>query len=223
MPAAGKGIRMGGSSPKQYLPLHQGRVIDHALVAVCNHPACAGAMVVLAADDDQFRRSAPPVGVILLTTVGGTSRSRSVLNGLQALRERCPDEQWVLIHDAVRPLLPVADLHALLQTDGPDGAILALPLTDTLKQARGGRVARTLDRTALWRALTPQKFQLGRLADAIAACHRQGVEPTDDCAAMEAAGYAPLLVAGSSRNFKITEPEDLSLAAALLAPADGAP
>ncbi len=137
----------------------------------------------------------------------------SVRNGLESLADLRPDR--VLIHDAARPFL-TADIvdRTLAALDDTPGAVVAVPVTDTLKRAQGGRVAGTVDRSALWRAQTPQAF---RYADILAA-HRQaeGAAMTDDAAVAEAAGLPVTLVMGADDNFKITTADDLRRAERLV-------
>ena len=151
---------------------------------------------------------------------GGAERCHSVLNGLEALRQHADLTDWVLVHDAARPCLAVADLDRLMNelADDPVGGLLAAPVRDTLKQAdSAGRVATTVDRSRLWHALTPQMFRLGRLRDALNAALARGLLVTDEAGAMEAAGFAPRLIEGRADNVKITRPEDLALAEFYLA------
>ncbi|WP_175209213.1 2-C-methyl-D-erythritol 4-phosphate cytidylyltransferase, partial [Achromobacter anxifer] len=122
------------------------------------------------------------------------------------------DDTWVLVHDAARPGLPAAALGRLIDAclADPVGGLLALPVADTVK---GGheRVERTLDRNGLWLAQTPQMFRAGVLRDALTAASVSGAVVTDEASAIEAAGYAPLLVPGAMRNFKVTWPDDFEL------------
>ena len=123
------------------------------------------------------------------------------------------------VHDAARPCLSFADLSRLLEQGlhSPDGAILAMPVSDTLKLADDdGRIEGTVDRSRYWSAQTPQLFRIGELAANLEAAMSAGLTPTDDAAAMERAGRHPLLVQGSSTNIKITGSEDLALAEFIL-------
>ena len=138
-------------------------------------------------------------------------------NGLAELQRRgASADDWVLVHDAARCLLQPMWVDRLIDACLPDavGGLLALPLADTLKQAEGGRVQRTLPRAGKWAAQTPQMFRLGLLQRALA---RSGDAVTDEASAIEALGHAPLLVPGELENFKITWPQDLALAERLLA------
>jgi 2-C-methyl-D-erythritol 4-phosphate cytidylyltransferase len=120
------------------------------------------------------------------------------------------------VHDAARCLLRPAWVDRLIDACQGDavGGLLALPLADTLKQAEGGRVQRTLPRGDKWAAQTPQLFRLGLLQRALA---QAGDAVTDEASAMESLGHAPLLVPGELENFKVTWPQDLALAERLLA------
>jgi 2-C-methyl-D-erythritol 4-phosphate cytidylyltransferase len=121
----------------------------------------------------------------------------------------------VLVHDAARPCLRVADVEALIAavTASDTGAILAEPIVDTVKQAGAdGLVQRTLDRHGLWRAQTPQMFRLGELHSALLDAARRGLAITDEASAMELAGHPVQLVTGPARNLKVTLPADLELA-----------
>lgn len=219
IPAAGQSVRFGGTTFKQYAHLMGKPVIAYSIDAVCRHPAIAAVTVALAPDDgifdDLIRADYPEVR----TVAGGDSRARTVLNGLEHIRDADRDCEWVLVHDAARPCLPGALLEALIQQGlkSADGAILAVPVSDTLKrEGEGRRIERTEDRSGLWAAQTPQLFPLLPLLKNLAAAMRFGRPPTDEAEAMERAGQRPLLVEGSNANVKITRPDDLLLAEALL-------
>ena len=218
VPAAGEGRRMGGSAPKQYLDLAGRPVLAHTLARLASHPDIRSLVVALAADDDRFARLELDLPCPLVRVTGGASRAESVLSGLHHLQEHDPTA-WVLVHDAVRPCLPRACLDRLL-AEGlvhSSGAILALPVRDTLKRADGDRViSTTIDRTGLWAAQTPQLFPVATLARALEACLADGVAPTDEASAMEYQGYQPRLVEGSPVNLKLTWPADVAPAAAWL-------
>ena len=208
---------MGSAIPKQYLPLAGQPVIAHTLDTLLRHPRLAGVVVAISASDEWWPEVAASrvADKPLLVVTGGAERGHSVLNGLEALREQAHADDWVLVHDAVRPCLSGADLDRLLTelADDPVGGLLAVPVSDTLKQANAtGRVAATVDRSQLWRALTPQMFRLGLLRDALRDALARGLHVTDEAAAMEAAGFAPRLIEGRADNLKITRPEDLALA-----------
>jgi 2-C-methyl-D-erythritol 4-phosphate cytidylyltransferase len=142
-----------------------------------------------------------------------------VLNGLESILQRNPSSEWVLVHDAARPCLPIAALRRLLTAGlaSEHGAILAVPVSDTLKRANSdGCIESTVDRNHFWAAQTPQLFRTRQLAVHLEAALAAGESPTDDAAAMERAGLHPLLVEGPRSNIKITGPEDLALAEFIL-------
>ena len=147
---------------------------------------------------------------------GGASRALTVANGLDDIVARgARPHDWVLVHDAARCLVQAGWIDALIDAcvDDPVGGLLALPLADTLKTERDGRVEATIDRRGKWQAQTPQMFRIGALRAALAAA---GPSATDESSAMEARGHAAKLVPGSLENFKITWPADFDLAERLL-------
>lgn len=151
---------------------------------------------------------------------GGRERSDSVLNALQSLQGLADEQDWVLVHDAVRPCVRLDDIARLLQevADHPCGGLLAVPVSSTLKRSdAAGDIVATLPRDHVWQAATPQAFRLGALRQALQAAVQAGVAITDEASAMELAGHAPRLVRGSADNIKITYPEDLLLAELILA------
>ena len=218
IPAAGRGTRYGGDILKQYLPIAGKPVINYAIRALKFHPMVSSVTVITAEDDKLFETAAGSMSAHITRVTGGDTRAQSVRNGLRFLSRHYSASDWVLVHDAARPCLSDASLDRLLEkglgTD--DGAILAMPVGDTLKRAGdAGEIVSTLDRSALWAAQTPQLFRVGVLADAIDAAHEAGRALTDEASAMEFVGIKPLLVMGSSANIKITHSSDLAIAEAL--------
>lgn len=211
IPAAGVGSRMQADAPKQYLPLLGKPMLAHALGVFLGCADIAHVFLVVSPDDawvDTLDIADPRLSVL---RVGGATRKESVQNGLEAMRPRCTDEDWVLVHDAARPGLTPGLLQRLLLAAGEDavGGLLALPVVDTVKQAgTDHRVLRTVPRTGLWAAQTPQMFRHGLLSRALAAAD----EVTDEASAVEALGLSPILVEGHLRNLKVTRPDDLALA-----------
>jgi 2-C-methyl-D-erythritol 4-phosphate cytidylyltransferase len=224
IPAAGSGKRMASTIPKQYLTVRGRSVLEWALLPFLSDHRCLGVVVSIAVDDEHWPRLFLQ-HTKLHAVSGGVERADSVLAGLNALLTNSDlaanQNDWVMVHDAARPCLHHADLDALLAVTRDSesvGALLATPLADTLKQANADqRVAQTLPRAGLWRALTPQMFRLGELRDALQRALASGVMVTDESSAMEAAGHQPCLIAGRSDNLKITLPEDLPLAESILA------
>jgi 2-C-methyl-D-erythritol 4-phosphate cytidylyltransferase/2-C-methyl-D-erythritol 2,4-cyclodiphosphate synthase len=221
MPAAGSGSRFGAAVPKQYAPLLGRAVIEWALAPFLADPQCSGIVVALAPEDPWWPQVAARLPVPVTTVLGGAHRSESVLKGLQGLGGRAGERDWVLVHDAARPCLTPEDLARLLRAleHEETGGLLASPGADTLKYGPAGdqtTVDRTVDRTGLWRALTPQMFRCGALRQALEAAHHAGRTPTDESQALEWAGARPRLVAGSAANLKVTTAQDLVVAAAIL-------
>jgi 2-C-methyl-D-erythritol 4-phosphate cytidylyltransferase len=147
---------------------------------------------------------------------GGATRAASVANGLRELRRAgAVDADWVLVHDAARCLITPELIDRLIDRCGNDevGGLLAHPLADTLKIGANGRVAATVDRGDKWQAQTPQMFRLGLLRQGLEAA---GDSVTDESSAIEALGLKPLLVEAGGQNFKVTYPEDLAMAEAVL-------
>lgn len=218
VPAAGIGERMDSVVPKQYLPLRQSLVILHTLYALTRSPRVQGIVVVLRDDDTYWDQLQPKLPCPLLIASGGADRHSSVWQGVQALADQLEDSDWVLVHDAVRPCLHPEDLQRLfdhLDAD-PVGGLLATPVRDTMKRARDGRVEETVNREALWHALTPQLFRYGLLCQALSTALEEQRLVTDEASAVESLGFAPRLVPGRPDNLKITRPGDLELAAVIL-------
>ena len=213
VPAAGRGTRFGGELPKQYLQVDGRLLLAHTLDVLLAHQAVAGVLLALADNDPLWPGWTEYAGKPLLTCTGGDSRAMSVLAALQALPESVRADDFVLVHDAARPNLALADLDQLLERGRADpvGAILAAPVRDTLKRAGDdGGIDGTEPRERLWRALTPQLFRRLQLTRALQAAAEAGVEVTDEAMALERQGLRPLLVEGREDNFKVTTPADLA-------------
>jgi 2-C-methyl-D-erythritol 4-phosphate cytidylyltransferase len=178
-------------------------------------PQVAKIFVVLAPDDAHFSKEdwSAFEGRLEPLYCGGQSRRESVYNGLVASRDEWSADDWILVHDAARPCLPARDLEALLAAEDEVGAILAMPVSDTVKAAAHDRVIRTEDRSRLWLAQTPQMFRAGLL---LLALQRARGAVTDEASAVEQMGLKPKLVPGSRENIKVTWPEDLAMAESIL-------
>ncbi|MEO8999025.1 MAG: 2-C-methyl-D-erythritol 4-phosphate cytidylyltransferase, partial [Rhodanobacter sp.] len=136
VPAAGRGTRVGGDCPKQYLPLAGRPLIEHTLERLAAHPQIAGLLVVLGATDGHWWGVDTLNGKPVLTAIGGTERSDSVLAGMDALPKAVGANDFVLVHDAARPCVRLADIGKLIELAGAaDGGLLGAPLRDTLKRA----------------------------------------------------------------------------------------
>ena len=223
VPAAGLGARFGAQLPKQYVVLGDRPLLLWTLQRLAQCGCVAGLLVVLAADDIHW----PTINVIggkpVLTAIGASERSGSVLAGLRALPASVDADAFVLVHDAARPCVSCADIESLIANAAPaGGGLLATPLSDTLKRGdEDARVVATEPREDRWRALTPQLFRRGELTDALARAATDRIAITDEAMAMELAGHRPLLVEGAESNIKVTTPGDLALAEYLLLRGEG--
>jgi 2-C-methyl-D-erythritol 4-phosphate cytidylyltransferase len=213
IPCAGTGSRSGAIGPKQYQDVDGKAMVLHTIAAFSAVQRLRGVLVVVSQGDGFFDSA---IAEVQVAHCGGATRAQTVSNGLQALlKQGAQLGDWVLVHDAARCLITPAQIDTLIDACLADavGGLLALPLPDTLKQAVQVRVGATLERADKWLAQTPQMFRLGELADALQAA---GDAVTDESSAMEFVGKSPLLVRGSAQNFKVTYPEDFTLAQALL-------
>ncbi len=211
--AAGRGLRIGGETPKQYLLLAGAPVLLHAIRPFASHPDVAHVVVVLPSADVTNLPDwlAPLCGDTLTVVAGGSERNDSVAAGLDALAAVC---DIVLVHDGARPFPPRAMIDSVIAAArAGHGAVPALPVCDTLKRAdEYGQVLATVPREGLWRAQTPQAFPRALLVRAHAAERAAGIGATDDAALVEHLGERVELIPGSARNVKITTPDDLALA-----------
>lgn len=218
--AAGQGLRMDVERPKQYLALAGATVLEHAIRPLLANSRIAGIVVMLAPNDRLWPTLPIANASRVDTALGGAARQHSVMNGLVALEGKAGGDDWILVHDGARPCLGQQELDTLITALEHDevGGLLAVPVAETLKRAdpTGIRSEATLERTALWSAQTPQMFRYRLLRAALEHAEREGMEVTDEAAAVESLGHRPRLVRGSSRNIKITHREDLILAEALL-------
>jgi len=221
--AAGVGRRFGGTVPKQFLPLGGHPLLAHSLRALAA-PGLVDGLVVAVPPGAEARCRAEviaPLGLPVPVEVvaGGPERQASVR---AALERADPGADLVLVHDGVRPFVPRRDVEAVLAAARAHGAaILALPVRDTLKRAAAGGsvplVIETVPREGLWGALTPQAFRRDLLLRAHGAAAAAGLQGTDDAALVERLGHSVAIVPGWPGNIKVTGPEDLALAEALLA------
>ena len=219
VPAAGQGSRFGSSVPKQYTPLLGRPLVSWTLRALLAEPSIAGVVVAIADTDERWSDLPESRDARVVRCAGGSRRELSVANALATLAGRASETDWVLVHDAARPCLRHDDLQALFVelADDAVGGLLATPVSDTLKRADPRNVVtETVARDGLWRALTPQMFRLGLLQRALALCIERGRTVTDEASAVECLGLRPRLVRGHADNIKVTNPEDIVLAEAIL-------
>lgn len=207
VPAAGLGARMEAGIPKQYIDLVGKTILEHTLTRILGlHP---DRLVLVVSQEDSLFESVPVVDQCEIA-IGGVTRIDSVLSGLGKLQIE-PDD-WVMVHDAVRPCVRTADILLLCSEvrEHKVGGLLAIPVTDTVKRADKNMVLDTVDRSRLWLAQTPQIFRYGILLQALQAAP-MGV--TDESSAVERLGHQPVVVQGHSDNIKVTTQDDLSMAA----------
>jgi 2-C-methyl-D-erythritol 4-phosphate cytidylyltransferase len=216
--AAGRGTRVGGELPKQYLPLDGVPILLRSVRPFASHPDVAQVVVVLAPAEAE----SPPdflaelMGETLGIAAGGRERSDSVAAGLRALRAGC---EIVLVHDGARPFVDRGVIDAVIgHARAGEGAVAAVPVSDTIKEAVGADptlIGRTVPRAGLWRAQTPQGFPRRLLEQAYARAGAGASGATDDAALVEDFGGTVRLVPDSLRNIKITTRDDLAVAEAL--------
>lgn len=219
--AAGKGLRMNSEVPKQYMELAGRPVLHHSLGVMERCEAV-----------DEILWVAPPIphpletrladllqnfGKPLLRVAGGATRQESVFLGLQAVNPH-PEGHWIVVHDAVRPLVTVDQVARCIREARESGACVpGIPAYDTLKRVGpGGRIQATLSRSGVWLTQTPQVFRYDWLARAHETSRSEGRSGTDDASLLEYLGFPVRMIRGRRTNLKITSPEDLDMALAIL-------
>jgi 2-C-methyl-D-erythritol 4-phosphate cytidylyltransferase len=225
VPAAGGGSRFGSGTPKQYASLAGAPLLARTLERLQAGLPFELVVAAIARDDAHYEHVMGARDGVVAVRCGGLTRAATVRGALDWLADRCADDDWVLVHDAARPCVPKAALLRLIAQlwDDPVGGLLAMPVADTLKRAdtvagvsaQAPRVLTTEDRSELWQAQTPQMFRYRILCRALEGA--DGATVTDESQAVERLGHRPRLVPGSPANLKVTWPEDLALAAAVLA------
>jgi 2-C-methyl-D-erythritol 4-phosphate cytidylyltransferase len=215
--AAGRGERLGGERPKAFVPLAGQPMLLRAARAF-EQASAVGAIVAVVPplELDSSRALLDGVRKLSGLVAGGARRQDSVLEGMRQVPAGF--DGVVLVHDAARPLVDAPLIDAVAAEAWRHGAAVpTLPIVDTVKRVRGGCVVETLDRSELGAAQTPQGFRFELLARAYEAAFRDCVALTDEAMAVERLGLRVAIVPGSARNRKITTPEDLAWAEALLA------
>ncbi|RLA13068.1 MAG: 2-C-methyl-D-erythritol 4-phosphate cytidylyltransferase [Gammaproteobacteria bacterium] len=223
---------MAVAEPKQYLLLNGEPLLVKTLQRLASHSRVNGIVVVISADDKRFpsldlTEIEAQLSYPVVTVIGGQTRSESVARGAGKITDLFAERElntgnsavlpWVMVHDAARPCVRHSDIDLLIEQVDDQGGLLSLEVTDTLwRQDEQLRCVQTLPRDQLRRALTPQLFPLGALQDALASCHKDGFQPTDEAEAMRHAGFRPRLVVGSADNIKVTRAGDMELAALFL-------
>ncbi|HEX3085811.1 MAG TPA: 2-C-methyl-D-erythritol 4-phosphate cytidylyltransferase [Pyrinomonadaceae bacterium] len=215
----GKGVRFGGDRPKQFLELNGIPIIVHTLRQFELSRQIEKVVVVLPAPEVASFQSLVDkfdLKKIARVVAGGETRAQSVQNGLAAIDQA----EVVAVHDAVRPLVTHDEIDRVVNVAAQSGAaILAAPVSETIKEVAGDQIVRTVARTQLRRALTPQSFRfelLKRAYQDLTALETSGVDVTDDSFLVERLGIPVTVVAGSAQNIKITSADDLAFAEVLV-------
>lgn len=224
VPAGGTGKRMGAGTPKQFLMLDGVPMMLHALRVLERAPGVTEVVLVVPKEerDRALSEVVERYGLkkVLKVVPGGATRQESVQHGLNEVDD---DVEIVVVHDAVRPFITEDRIERSIEAARKHGgAIVAVPMKDTPKQAGPDRlIQRTLDRTDLWLAQTPQTFRRALVVEAYRKAALAHVHATDDAALVERLGHKVAIVEGSWENIKITTPEDMILAEAILAARKG--
>ena len=221
IPAAGMGKRMGASINKQYLQLNGMPIVARTISVFEQSPLIDAIYLVIPAEEIPYcqKHVVEAFGFRKIAAIvpGGRERQNSVMNALKAMREHVSDDNVVLIHDGVRPLITENVLHESIKTASlHDGGVVAVPVKDTIKSVRDGIVYDTPQRESLWQAQTPQSFRFGTIYSAHLSAEADGFDGTDDASLVERTGGEVHIIRGDYRNIKITTPEDLILAEAFL-------
>ncbi len=219
VPAAGKGVRMNHSLSKQYLPLGGEPIIARTLLALQSF-ALIDEIVVAVRKEEKDYCHKEIIEKFNITKVhklieGGERRQNSVHNALEAVGEGC---NLVVIHDSVRPFITEHILmEAVAQANVHKASVVAVPVTDTVKEAKyHGFIEKTLSRENLWAVQTPQVFKYGLILEAHEQAKKDNFIGTDDASLVERMGHPVKVVEGAPDNIKITRPEDLIMAEAIL-------
>ncbi len=213
VPAAGQGKRMGHSVLKQFIEIHGKPILILTLerLAQCS---LIDEIVVVSPPDSISRLSSllKIYGVRKIADVipGGAERRDSVYNALERTK---PEVEIVVIHDGVRPFVSIKKIEEVIRrAEQTGGAVLGIPVRDTLKDVENGIIRQTVDRSTLWHAQTPQVFRRDWICEGYRKAMEQGMVLTDDAQAVEVTGHSVAMVEGDPVNIKITTPEDLKLA-----------
>ena len=217
IPAAGVGKRMQAHCPKQYLTINHQTILEHTVLRLLSHPEVSLIVISLGAEDEYYPQTSLFNHPKIETVIGGKERVHSVLSGLKSIdHERYP---WVLVHDAARPCITHVDISCLIARcrEKKQGGLLASPVRDTIKQSKTtNHVDKTIDRSVLWHALTPQMYKTEELTTAISAALNNQTDITDESSAIEMYGLPSMLIEGRGDNIKITREDDLAMATFIL-------
>jgi 2-C-methyl-D-erythritol 4-phosphate cytidylyltransferase len=214
--AAGQGKRMKAGRNKQFLTIQNVPLIIHTLQKFEQDPWCSRIVLVVNEKEvEMFKEllTKYPIQKVQSLTVGGDERQHSVYNGLKSLKQA----QMVLIHDGARPFVQQNTIHELVEKAASDkAAVLAVPVKDTIKRVEQGTVIETVERSSLWAIQTPQAFLFDVVMDAHEKAKANEYLGTDDASLVEKVGQKVSIVEGNYDNIKLTTPEDLLYAEAIL-------
>jgi 2-C-methyl-D-erythritol 4-phosphate cytidylyltransferase len=216
IPAAGQGKRMGAGKNKLLIELNQVPIIIHTLFVFENDEDCNGIILAIHPDDEiHFKTLIQKyrISKIKRFVFGGKERQDSIYHALQTVKE----DGIVLVHDAARPFIKTEQIHLLVETAiKKDAAIIGVPAKDTMKMVRNGIVTETVERASLWIVQTPQAFRFSLLLKAYKKAEQEHFIGTDDACLVERLGVPVAIVEGDYDNIKLTTPEDLFFADAIL-------
>lgn len=216
IPAAGQGKRMGAGKNKLLLILEDQPIISHTLKVFVYDENCSGVFLVIQPEEEAIFStllSDFPRNEKIKLVYGGQERQHSVYNGLQASHE----PEIVLVHDGARPFIKKAVIHQLVAKAAVTGAaIAAVPVKDTIKKVEQFQVKETVERTSLWQVQTPQAFRFSVLDNAHKLAMKENFLGTDEASLVERINYPVQIVMGDYDNIKITTPEDLYFAEAII-------
>ncbi|WP_226647368.1 2-C-methyl-D-erythritol 4-phosphate cytidylyltransferase [Mesobacillus subterraneus] len=217
IPAAGQGKRMGAGKNKLLLTLEGVPILIHTLRVFEADAECTGIILAISPNDEQqFKSLLNEYGIHKVSSLvnGGKERQDSVYNGLKAVHSL---DGIVLVHDAARPFIKMETIHKLVEAASKDGgAIVAVPVKDTIKKAMDGTVAETVERSSLWAVQTPQAFRASVLLEAHNKAMREQFIGTDESSLVERIPHPVSIIEGDYDNIKLTTPEDLYFAEAIL-------
>lgn len=216
IPAAGSGKRMGAGRNKLFIEVDGRPIILHTLDVFASDLHCEKIILVIQPCDESYFREimyGHPSSAKAIFVYGGEERQHSVYNGLKAA-----SEQIILVHDGARPFIRQQTIGRLVQAAHDSGAaIAAVPVKDTIKRADQKRVVETVERSGLWQVQTPQAFRLPILISAHEQAKERGYLGTDEASLVEKVGLPVMIIESDYDNIKLTTPEDLYFAEAIMA------
>lgn len=216
IPAAGQGKRMGAGKNKLLIELHDMPILIHTLLVFERDQECDGIILAVNPNDEmEFRSLLLKYKITKVKSLvpGGKERQDSIYEALKTVN----GDGITLVHDGARPFIKEKTIHLLVQTASKTGAaIIGVPAKDTMKKVRGGKVVETVERSSLWVVQTPQAFRISLLLRAYQHAEKEEFIGTDDASLVELLGEPVTMVEGDYDNIKLTTPEDLFFAEAIL-------